>query len=55
MGMWGVEEDDTKGRARLPSTKAYSRGAFLNQNGLESPNLILGLVFQSKWAGKPKP
>ena len=23
MGMWGVEEDDTKGRARLPSTIIY--------------------------------
>ena len=23
MGMWGVEEDDTKGKARLPSTVYY--------------------------------
>ena len=25
MGMWGVEEDDTKGKARLPSTVGLHR------------------------------
>ena len=24
MGMWGVEEDDTKGKARLPSTYTHT-------------------------------
>ena len=31
MGMWGVEEDDTKGKARLPSTPTIE-GAWFPKN-----------------------
>ena len=36
MVMWGVEEDDTKGRARLPSTLRYAQAS--NTNFSQSPS-----------------